>query len=79
MSWAGNINSVQIVFFDQTIEMRVDKIKAGRCTEVSEQARLDVLDLQRLAKQRIRVQINLSNGKIVGRAPLGVSLAQVFG
>ena len=45
---------------------------------MAEQPRLHVLNLQRLAQQRIRIQIDLANGKIVGGTPVGVDLAQFF-
>ncbi len=54
------------------------KFKPGRGAPVAEQPRLDVLDLQRLAQERIRIQIDLADGKIVGRTPIGVDLAEFF-
>jgi hypothetical protein len=76
---ASQVDDIQIVVLDQAIEMGVDEVQAGRGPKVSQQSRLDVLDLQRLAEKRIRVQINLTDGKIIGRTPVGVNLAQFFG
>ena len=45
---AGDENHVQIMLPDQTVEMDVDEIKARRRAPVAQQARLDVLGLQRL-------------------------------
>jgi len=59
--------------------MGVDEVQAGRGAKVSQQSRLDVLDLQRLAEKRIGIEINLADGKVVGGAPVGVDLAQLFG
>jgi hypothetical protein len=39
---------------------------------MSKQARLDVLGPERLAQQRIRHQVNLANGQVVGRTPVRV-------
>jgi hypothetical protein len=43
------------------------------------QARLDVLQLQRLVQQRIREEINLSDRKIIRGTPVGMDSAQFFG
>src|SRR5271169_2126893 len=76
---AGQIDDIEIVVLDETIEMGVDEVETGGGSKMSQQTRLDVLDLQRLAEQRIGVEINLAYGKIVGGAPIGVDLAQFFG
>ena len=55
--------------------MRIDEIQSRRGAPVAQQARLDVFQLQRLAKKRIFVEIDLPNGKIVGGAPIGVHFA----
>ena len=54
------------------VEVGVDEVQARRRAPVAEQARLDVLGLQRLAEQRIVEQIDLADGEIVGRAPVAV-------
>ena len=41
-----------------------------------EEARLDVLLLERLAQQRVVEQIDLTDGQIIGRAPIGIDLAE---
>ena len=58
--------------------MDIDEVQSGRGAPMPQQSRLDVLQLQRLAQQRIRVEINLSDRKIIGRAPVGIDLAQLF-
>ena len=45
---------------------------------MAQQARLDVLEFERLAQQRIGVEVNLPDGKIIRRAPVGVHFAQFF-
>src|ERR1035437_1129467 len=76
---ARQVDDIQIVVLDQAIEMGVDEVQTGRGPKVAEQPRLDVLDLQRFAEKWISVQINLADGKIVGRTPVGVDFAQLFG
>lgn len=46
---------------------------------MSEKPRLDVLQFERLAKERIVEQINLSDREIVCRSPVGVHLAEFIG
>ena len=59
--------------------MDVDKIQSRRGAPMSEQPRLYMLESQRFAQQRIRIQIDLSNRKIIRSAPVSVSFAQLFG
>src|SRR5215813_10136422 len=49
---------VEILLLNNAVEMDVDHIQAGRCPPMAEQTGLDVLALQRLAEQRIGVEIN---------------------
>ena len=69
---AGDVDHVEIVLLDQPIEMRVDEVEARRRAPVPEQARLDVLLLERLTQQGIVEQVDLADGQIVGGAPIGV-------
>jgi hypothetical protein len=41
---------------------------------MSQQTGLDMLQFQRFAEQRIPVQVNLADGKIVSGTPVGVDL-----
>ena len=68
----GNINDVGVVLANQPVEMRVDEILSRRSPPMPEQARLDVLGAQRLAQQRIRHQVDLPDGQVVGGAPVRV-------
>src|SRR5205823_13092192 len=43
------------------------------------QPRLDVLGQQRLAQQRVAHQVDLPDGQVVGRPPVGVDPGQFFG
>jgi len=63
---------------DQAIEMHVKQVEAGRGAPVTEQARLDVLALQRLFQQRVVAQVDLADGKIIGGAPVGVQSLQLL-
>jgi hypothetical protein len=74
----GDIDDVEIVLFDQAIEVEVDEIQARRGAPVAEEARFDVFDTERLAQHRVGEQIDLADGKIVGGAPVGVHLTFFF-
>ena len=72
----GDVDDVQVVFLDDAVQVDIDEVQSRRRAPVAEQARLDVRQLERLLQQRIVVEINLSDGQVVGRAPIGVQLAQ---
>ena len=69
---AGDVDHVEIVLFDQPVEMHIDEVQAWRRAPVPQKTRLDVLLLERLTQQRIVEQVDLADGKIVGGAPVGV-------
>jgi len=72
---AADIDHIQVALADNAVEMRVDKVEAGRGAPVSQQARLDMFRLKRFAQQRVRHQVNLPDGKVVGGAPVAVQQA----
>ena len=75
MSRAADIDHVQVVFLDQAVGVGIDEVQSGRGAPVPEQARLDVFDGKRLGQQGVRQKINLTDGKIVGGAPVSVETA----
>lgn len=72
----GDVNYIQVVFLDDAVQVDVDKVEPRRRTPVTEQARFDVRQLERLLQQRIGVEINLADRQIVGGAPVGVHLME---
>src|SRR5271156_725636 len=66
---ADDINHIQIVLFDQSVQVDINEVETGGGTPVAQQTRLDVLELERGFEQGIVLQINLPNRKIVRRAP----------
>ena len=74
--WPGDINHIEIVTLDDPVKVRVDEVQARSRSPVPEQARLDMLPLQRLAQERVVQQVNLSDGEIVGRTPVGIGFSQ---
>ena len=75
----GDIDGVQLVFVDQPVDVHVDETEPGRGAPVSQQPRLDVLHLQRIAQQRVLAQINLSNRQVVSGAPVAVHFVEQLG
>ena len=72
MSGTCDVQHREILGFNDAVEMSVDKIQPRRRPPMAEQARLDMLPFQRLFQQWIVEQINLSDGEIVCRSPVGM-------
>ena len=53
MTGTTNVNDIEVLGFDYTIEMNVDKIQARRGSPVAQQPRLDVIQCQRLFQKRV--------------------------
>ena len=58
---------------DDPVQMDIDEIQTRRRAPVSEQTRLDMLELQRFAQQRIVEKIDLPDRKIVCGTPISVT------
>src|ERR1700686_1580406 len=74
MSRTCDVQDIEIVFFDQAIEVYIDEIQPWRCAPMAEQPGLDVFQLKWFSQQRIGVEINLSDGKKVRCPPISVNL-----
>jgi hypothetical protein len=68
----GDVDHVEVARRDHAVEMGVDEVEARGRAPVAEQPRLDVLERQRLAQQRVVEQVDLPDGQIVRRAPPGI-------
>src|ERR1700730_2663968 len=79
MSGADDINHVEVVFFDQPVQVNINKVKSGGGAPMPEQTRLDVLEPERGFEQRVVLQINLSDGEIICGAPIRIHLFQQIG
>ncbi len=53
MAGPGQIDNIEIVRLDQTVEMDIDEVQSGRRTPVPEQPWFDMIERQRLFQQRI--------------------------
>ena len=72
----GDVKDIQIVIFDDAIEMNIDEIQPGCCPPMSEQARLDMFESEWPSQQGIFVEVNLPDGEIIRRAPVSVHRPQ---
>ena len=68
----GDVDAVEVVRADHSVEVREDEVEAGRRAPVPEQARLDVLCAERLTQERVITQVDLPNREIICCAPVGV-------
>src|SRR6266542_914379 len=64
---------------DDPVQVGVQDVQPGRGAPVPEQARLDVLRLQGLAKQRVVHQVDLADRQVVGGPPVPVDALQLPG
>ncbi len=78
MARTGDVNHVEIACFNRAVEMHVDEVQPRGRAPMPQEARLDVLEFERLFQQRIVEQINLPDGKVIRRAPPGVDPGQLF-
>ena len=74
VSGAGQVDHVQIVLFDDPVQMRIDEVLAGYCAPVADDLLLDLVAGEGFLQERVFQQIELTCGKIVRGAPPGVQL-----
>ena len=62
MTWTGEINHIQIIFYNGTIQMGINKVLPGTGAPMAHNGTFDVLLFQRLPKKRVIQQIQLACG-----------------
>ena len=67
-----HIDHVEVVALDHPIEVDVDQVQPRGGAPMTEQPRLDVGTFERLSQQRIVEQIDLPDGQVIRRPPVGV-------
>ena len=75
----GDEDRVQVVLLDQPVEVDVREGLAGVRAPVAQQARLDVLELQRLAEQGVVLEVQHPQAQVEAGPPVGVDLFQLVG
>ena len=71
-----DVDHVQVIFLDDPIQMDVDEVLPRSGPPVAQQPRLDVLELQRLAQERVVIKVDLADRQVIGGPPVGVHLAE---
>src|SRR5438477_405191 len=72
----GDEDHVQILALDDPVEVGVEEVEPRGGAPVAEQPWLDVLAPQRLTQERVVEEVDLPDGEIVGRAPVGVDVRE---
>ena len=75
---AGDVDDAEVVRLDHAVQVDVEEVEPCRSAPVSQESRLDVVEREPLLEQRVVVQIDLSDGEIVRRAPIAVHRAKLF-
>src|SRR5579875_2232359 len=70
MAGAGYVDHVQVVLFDQAVQVNVNEIQARRGSPVAEKAGLYVFLGERPLQQWVVVEIDLADRKVVGSPPV---------
>src|SRR5476651_2631758 len=69
---AGDVNHVEVVLLDDSIQVNIDEVLAGSRAPVPQEHVLHVRERQGSLQQRVVVKIDLANRKTVRGSPVGV-------
>jgi len=72
----GNMEHVQVIHFDDPVQVHINEILAGRRAPMSDRQRLHVREFQRPLQQRIVIEINLADRQIIRRPSVGIDLLE---
>ena len=75
VSRTGNVDHVEVMRFDDTVQVRVNEVLPRRGAPVPEQHALHIREHERASEQRI-VEHPPPTGELVRRAPIGVDLVK---
>jgi hypothetical protein len=75
---SGQEDRIEVILPDETVEMNVGEGDTGTRAPVPEQAVLDMARPQRLAQERIVLQVDHAHREVIARAPVGVDPLQFF-
>ena len=76
MSGSGDVDHVEVEFFDQPVQVDIDEVQTRRRSPVAEKPRLDVLLGESLFQQRVVVEIDLPHRQVIGRPPIRIHQSQ---
>jgi hypothetical protein len=76
MTGADDIDHVEIVFFDQPVQVHINEVQPSGGALMPEQSRLDLFELERGFEEGIVLQIDLPNREVICGAPIRVHFFQ---
>ena len=68
----GDEDRVEVELFDDPVHVEIDEVEAGRRAPVAEEARLDVLELERFLEEGVRKEVDLADREVVRGLPPGI-------
>jgi hypothetical protein len=72
MARTGDIDHVQVMGFDDTIEVHVDEVETGRCPPMAKQPRFNMRKREWLGEKRIIEQIDPPHGEVIRVPPIRI-------
>src|SRR5262249_3163645 len=75
---ADDVDHVQVIAFDDPVEMDAEHVQTRRGAPVTEQPWLDMFALERLLQEGVVEQVDLADGQVVQGPKVSVHLAQFF-
>jgi hypothetical protein len=79
MTWPGQVDHIEIVFFDEAVEVNIGKTKGGRRSPMPQKTRFDLFRSQRIFEERIVFEVDHAHGEVVAGSPISVDLIQFCG
>jgi len=78
MTWPGQVNHIEVVFFDEAVEVNIGKAEGGRRSPMPQETRFDLFRSQRIFEERVVFKVDHSC-EVVAGSPISVDLIQFFG
>src|ERR1035438_8942418 len=79
MAWTGNVDHVQVILSNDTIQVNPGEGLAGVRTPVPEESILEMLGADGVFQQRVVTKVDHPRAKVVASPPVGIDFAEFFG
>ena len=76
---SAEVRHAQVMLLNEPVLVAVDRVQAGRRPPVAQESGLTCSPPERLAEEGVVEQVDLADGQVVGRPPVGVELAELAG
>jgi hypothetical protein len=73
MARPRNVEGIEVAGADRTVQVDVDEVQARCRPEMAQQAGLDVLGREWFPQERVVQEVDLADGQVVRRTPVGVN------